>query len=155
MLHPPKIACHTISLVKATPSPLLLSSYRVVPLLTAARLDFKSEDLGRGHQRRQLCLEACRHSHAFVCRRPACCCGTEEESFTTREITTTTLEDVGITKSPTKDQWTPSQVLQDHLGNIIDSKGAGSLQLPERRCAMIRRAARHLLYQASQNRRLI
>jgi hypothetical protein len=34
-------------------------------------------------------------------------------------------------------------------------KGAGSLQLPERRCAMIRRAACHLLYRASQNRRLI
>jgi len=84
------------------------------------------------------------------------CCGTEAEAFIAREIIAKTLEDAGITKSPTKGQWTPSQVLQvDHLGNIIDSKGAGSLQLPERRCVMIRRAARHLLYQASQNRRLI
>jgi hypothetical protein len=79
------------------------------------------------------------------------CCGTKAEVFIAREIIAKTLEDAGITKSPTKGQWTPSQVLQDQLGNIIDSKGAGSLQLPERRCAMIRRAARHLLYQASQN----
>ena len=35
-----------------------------------------------------------------------------------------------------------------------DSKGAGSLQLPERHCDVIRRAARHLLYQASQNLRI-
>jgi len=84
------------------------------------------------------------------------CCGTEAEAFLAREIIAKTLEDAGISKSPTKGQWTPSQVLHDHLGNnMIDSKGAGSLQLPERRCAMIRRAARHLLYQALQNRRLI
>jgi hypothetical protein len=83
------------------------------------------------------------------------CCGTEAEAFLAREIIAKTLEDAGITKSPTKGQWNPSQVLHDHLGNIIDSKGAGCLQLPERRCAMIRRAARHLLYQASTNRRLI
>ena len=38
---------------------------------------------------------------------------------------------------------------------IIDSKGGGRLQLPERHCVMIRRVSRHLLYQASQNRRLI
>jgi hypothetical protein len=78
------------------------------------------------------------------------CCGTEAEALIAREIIAKTLEDVRITKSPTTGQWTPSQVLQvDHLGNIIDSKGAGSLQLPERSCVMIRRAARHPLYQAS------
>ena len=65
------------------------------------------------------------------------CSGTEAEAFITREIIDKTLEDAGITKSPTKGQWTSSQVVQDHLGNNIDSKGAGSLQLPERRYAVL------------------
>ena len=65
------------------------------------------------------------------------CSGTEAEAFITREIINKTLEDAGITKSPTKGQWTSSQVVQDHLGNNIDSKGAGSLQLPERRYAVL------------------
>ena len=59
------------------------------------------------------------------------CCGTETEAFIAREIIAKTLEDAGITRSPTKGQWTPSQVLQDHLDNNVDSKGAGRLQLPE------------------------
>ena len=50
-----------------------------------------------------------------------------------------------MTISPTKDQWTPTQVLQGHLGSIIDSKGSVSLRLPERCCEMIRRDTRHLL----------
>jgi hypothetical protein len=49
--------------------------------------------------------------------------GTEVDAFIVHEIISKTLEDAGITKSPTKGQWTPSQVLQDHLGNNIDSKG--------------------------------
>ena len=72
VLHQPTPASNTIRIDKTAPSPLLLSGYRVVPLLPAAGLDFKSEDLGRGHQCSQLCSKACWHSHAFVRRRPAC-----------------------------------------------------------------------------------
>jgi hypothetical protein len=156
VLNQPKIACNTINLDNPTPSPLLLSSYRVVPLLTTSRLDFKSEVLERSHQRSQLCFEVCGYSHAFVRRRPVRFLWYRNRSLhNPREIIVKTLEDDGITKSPMKDQWTPSQVLQDHLGTIIDSKGTDSLQLPERLCVMIRRVVRHLLYQTSQNRHLI
>ena len=72
VLHQPTPASNTIRIDKTAPSPLLLSSYRVVTLLPAAGLDFKSEDLGRGHQCSQLCSKAYWHSHAFVRRRPAC-----------------------------------------------------------------------------------
>ncbi len=50
---------------------------------------------------------------------------TETEVSVVHEIIVKTLEDTGINKSPMEGQWTPSQVLQDHLGTIIDSKGAG------------------------------
>ena len=70
VLHQSKIAANTIGIYKGTPSPLLLPSYRVVSLLPATGLDLKPKDLGRSHQRSQLCFEASGHPHAFVRRRP-------------------------------------------------------------------------------------
>ena len=135
MLYQPKIVTSTIIVHKTAPSPLLLSSYRVVSLLAAASLDFKSGGLERSHQCRHLCSSAGIHTRLYLDL--LACSGTEAEAFIIREIIDKTLEDAGITKSPTKGQWTSSQVVQDHLGNNIDSKGAGSLQLPERRYAVL------------------
>ena len=83
------------------------------------------------------------------------CARSEEEALLARDIISQTLEAAGITRSPTKGQWVPSQTMHDHLGTIISSIGQGSLQLPERRCSHIRRAARHLLHLAATNRRLV
>jgi len=83
------------------------------------------------------------------------CTRSETEAFLAQDIISQTLEAVGIKRSPTKAQLVPSQKMNDHLGTIISSIGQGSLQLPERRCLHIRRAARHLLHLAATNRRLV
>jgi hypothetical protein len=49
-------------------------------------------------------------------------CGNQQEAFMAREIIALTLSESGISRSPTKGQWEPSQVLLDHLGNTISSK---------------------------------
>ena len=73
-------------------------------------------------------------------------CGNQQEALMVREIIAKTLTDLGISRSPTKCQWEPSQVLLDHLVNTISSKGPqDNVSLPERRCHNLRRAAKHLL----------
>ena len=128
VLDQPKIVTNTIIVHKTAPSPLLLSSYLVVLLLAAAKsprvwnevINVVNCALKRAGIRTLLYVDDL-----------LACCGIEAEAFIAREIIAKTLEDAGITNSPTKGQWTPSQVLQDHLDNNVDSKGAGRLQLPE------------------------
>ena len=102
VLYQPKIAYNTISINKTAPSSLLLSSYRVVPLPTTARL------VGRVWAFARCALMRAGIRTLLYVDDLLACCGTEEEAFIAREINAKTLEDVRITKSPTKGQWPPS-----------------------------------------------
>jgi len=61
----------------------------------------------------------------------------------------------GLTRALDKGAWEPSQVLEDHLGFRIDSRGQGSIRLPERRCRDIRARAKDLLCRAARRARFV
>jgi hypothetical protein len=114
-------------------------------------LTFNSAGLERSNQCSQLCSKARRHTHAPVRGRPARMPRHRRRSLHSPR-NHRRCRDYKISDEMPVDAFSSPP---DHLGYNIDSKGAGSRQLPKRRCVMIRRATRHLLYQVSQNRRLI
>jgi len=61
----------------------------------------------------------------------------------------------GLTWAPGKGQFEPMQVLVDHLGFRISSKGSGLITVPERRCYHLRGMARTLLCQSARGKRRV
>ena len=61
----------------------------------------------------------------------------------------------GLTRAEEKGVWEPTQILPDHLGFSIDSRGQGFLSLPERRCSQIRTLAKDLLCRAARHSRWV
>ena len=62
----------------------------------------------------------------------------------------------GLVRQPTKGQWSPSHVLEDHLGFRVDtSSRAGRLSVPSRRCNAVRALAHQVLDQVSAARRQV
>ena len=78
--------------------------------------------------------------------------GTRVEAVAQRDHVFFTLEDLGLTRSPTKGQPEPSHVLEDHLGYGIDTE-RGLLLLTTSREAKLRRQAAGLLGHAARHRR--
>jgi hypothetical protein len=79
-----------------------------------------------------------------------------EEASQTHRIIEETLLAAGIVRAPLNGCFdTPLQTLPDHLGFSISTIGTGALRVPERRCFALRRQTRALLFETSNNRRLV
>ncbi len=149
----PSISVHHHS---QTPSSLLLSDYRMDPLRSGIRMDGQPQNMGRCYEHRQLSVQEPRHKNDPLRRRSLNRLWKPTLRFLTREIIAKTLSDSGISRSLTKGQWESSQVLLDHLGNTISSKGPQvNVSLSERRCRHLRRAVKRQLWIAAHNRCLV
>lgn len=80
---------------------------------------------------------------------------TRKEACDARPIIEAAFLASGLTRAPGKGQWEPSQVLDDHLGFRISTSGMGLLQVPERRCRVLRALARDLLRTAASSLRQV
>jgi hypothetical protein len=79
-------------------------------------------------------------------------CSSFEETSRVRHIIEETLLAAGIVRAPLKGCFdTPTQTLSEHLVFIISSIGKGVLRIPERRCTVMRRQARALLFETAKN----
>ena len=79
-------------------------------------------------------------------------CSAFEEASRVRQIIEDTRLAAGIVRAPLKGCFdTPTQTLSEHLVFIISSIGKGVLRIPERRCTVMRRQARALLFETAKN----
>ena len=80
-------------------------------------------------------------------------CSSFEEASRTRQIIEDTFLAADIVRASLKGCFdTPTQTLPDHLNFIISTLGKGALRVPERRCFVMCRQARALLFEAAKNR---
>jgi hypothetical protein len=77
------------------------------------------------------------------------------EAVRAKTIIEETFAASGLTRAPGKGQFEPTQVLIDHLGFRISSKGSGLITVPERRCYHLRGMARTLLCQSARGKRRV
>ena len=79
-----------------------------------------------------------------------------DEATRVRQIIEDTLLATDIVRASLKGCFdTPTQTLTDHLGFIISSIGKGDLRVPERRCFVLWRQARVVLFESTKNRHLV
>ena len=78
------------------------------------------------------------------------------QTLRARRTVTRIFNDCGFVRALGKGQFDkPTQVLIDHLGFQIDSRGLGCLKVPERRCSILRRLSRGLLSSSAANKRRV
>jgi hypothetical protein len=85
-----------------------------------------------------------------------CALPSRARALEARDFIEALLERSGFRKAPDKGVWEPTQILPDHLGYEIDTRGDhGLLRVPERRCRDISIAAKDLLCRAARNSRRV
>jgi len=77
------------------------------------------------------------------------------EAMRAKTIIQETFASSSLTRAPGKDQFEPTQVLVNHLGIRISSKGSGLITVPERQCYHLRGMTRTLLCQSARDKRQI
>ena len=84
-----------------------------------------------------------------------CAMPSRAEALAARDLIEDLFQRSGLQRAPDKGVWEPVQLLPDHLGFELSTRGQGCVRVPQRRCREISTTAKDVLCRAARNARRV